>query len=1090
MKSLLLLFALFQFASLGFSQIVGDTLMKIVTPADHEMMDIDNDGDYDLVVVGYYDIVWYENEGNEEFGDANYIVEDITGHFGIEALDINGDGYMDFTAYYEDGTNRISWFENNADGTFTPHVITIIDGWEITYYFLDDDIDGDFDLIYSMMGDGVYRIPGNPDATFGPEEIIHDGSINYYRIYNTDFDNDGDRDLLMGTQDGMPDLSYLENLGGGSYAEPILILEALLQRPNIAEFADMDGDGDEDWILGFGYEYYGLKYYENTGEALADEYDFMESSGGGVAVGDMDLDGDLDIVGLFTHSQHKWIRGNGDGTFEEGEELPVDIWEDTGWLDALSSVHLYDFDADGDLEVYGETVQDYFYFMEYQNLFISEFNASGKIYADLNENGVWDDGEEGVDFPAFESDPDAETYYVYPNGDYFIGFPTEADISYTYAPVLPENWEISTPDADYTVLIDGITPHEDLDFGIYPTVAIDSIETDLIGAFPRCNDTINYWVNIDNYGTTRPGGIITLELDDSISYVSSAVTPDSVVAQNVYWSYDDLAWYDNYIFTVQVAMPDFLSEGEAVTSYLTTVVIDDGGTEVYAANDSLVQIIVCAYDPNDKVGFPYGVDEPGYISVDETYMDYTVRFQNTGSDTAFTVRIVDPIHENFNIETLEVLAKSHAMDWSINIYGQPEFLFEDIELPDSTTDFVGSQGFVKYRIYMDEGLPAGTPFENTAYIYFDANPSVETNTTLHTLYDCDTILNNVSMPLYICNGDSIFGTTDGFEVPSTTAFTWTVGGEVMEGDDFAYLELDPGEVEILVTASTGFCTANELFAVTVLSEIEPSELPIIPLCFGDSVEVFGTYQTVAGTYTETFLTEYGCDSTVIQEITPLAEVESTTLALISICAGESVEVFGELQTEAGTYSQTLETVEHGCDSIIFQEIAMYDITEVTINELTDDLLCMDEASIALTAEPAGGVFDGTGVDGETFDPAISGLGDYVVYYTFEDDNECTVIDSVSISVVDCLGNEEWDSNGITVYPNPFSDYTIVQFNRNFEVDEFAVILDLQGKQVRNYATLTGNQLKVEKGDLPQGVYLLQVLSADGGQIETVRLVVK
>jgi len=59
-----------------------------------------------------------------------------------------------------------------------------------------------------------------------------------------------------------------------------------------------------------------------------------------------------------------------------------------------------------------------------------------------------------------------------------------------------------------------------------------------------------------------------------------------------------------------------------------------------------------SFDPNDKYGYPLGYDggqiEPG------TRIDYDIRFQNTGTDTAFTVVIRDTLTEALDISTLKM----------------------------------------------------------------------------------------------------------------------------------------------------------------------------------------------------------------------------------------------------------------------------------------------------------------------------------------------------------------------------------------------------------------------------------------------------
>lgn len=142
--------------------------------------------------------------------------------------------------------------------------------------------------------------------------------------------------------------------------------------------------------------------------------------------------------------------------------------------------------------------------------------------------------------------------------------------------------------------------------------------------------------------------------------------------------------------------------------------------------------VVASYDPNDKHGFPRGYGEEHLIEPG-TALEYLVNFQNTGNDTAFLVVIRDTISEHLDITTLRPGASSHAYTWDIDGDDVLVFTYENILLPDSTTNLQGSQGFVEYKIEQREGLPLGTVIENRAAIYFDINDPIITNTTVHRL---------------------------------------------------------------------------------------------------------------------------------------------------------------------------------------------------------------------------------------------------------------------------------------------------------------------------------------------------------------------
>ena len=139
-----------------------------------------------------------------------------------------------------------------------------------------------------------------------------------------------------------------------------------------------------------------------------------------------------------------------------------------------------------------------------------------------------------------------------------------------------------------------------------------------------------------------------------------------------------------------------------------------------------------SFDPNDKQGFPKGVGSEHFIPRNEE-IEYLVRFQNTGTDTAFTVMIRDTISSKFDLATLRPGASSHAYDFSLFGPGVAQFTFPNIMLPDSNVNEAASHGFVKFTISPKAGLPDGTQLENQAGIYFDFNEPVITNRTLHTI---------------------------------------------------------------------------------------------------------------------------------------------------------------------------------------------------------------------------------------------------------------------------------------------------------------------------------------------------------------------
>ncbi len=142
------------------------------------------------------------------------------------------------------------------------------------------------------------------------------------------------------------------------------------------------------------------------------------------------------------------------------------------------------------------------------------------------------------------------------------------------------------------------------------------------------------------------------------------------------------------------------------------------------------QEVRASYDPNDKRAFPEGAWPEHFIEPGQE-IEYQIRFQNTGNDTAFQVVLLDTLSEWLDITSIQLGAASHPYAFDILPGRVLRFTFDDILLPDSTTNEPASQGFVWFRI--GQNAPLGVRIENRAAIYFDVNPPVITNTTFHTI---------------------------------------------------------------------------------------------------------------------------------------------------------------------------------------------------------------------------------------------------------------------------------------------------------------------------------------------------------------------
>lgn len=160
-------------------------------------------------------------------------------------------------------------------------------------------------------------------------------------------------------------------------------------------------------------------------------------------------------------------------------------------------------------------------------------------------------------------------------------------------------------------------------------------------------------------------------------------------------------------------------------------------TQYYTGNtipfiDIDCQQSIASFDPNDKAAQPLGYGVPHYIETN-TPLKYKIRFQNTGTDTAFNIVIIDTLSTNVNPASLQMGASSHPYTWELSGAGILTVSFEDILLVDSNANEPLSHGFFSYNINQVPNLTNGSIINNQAAIYFDFNPPIFTNTTLHTI---------------------------------------------------------------------------------------------------------------------------------------------------------------------------------------------------------------------------------------------------------------------------------------------------------------------------------------------------------------------
>ncbi len=206
------------------------------------------------------------------------------------------------------------------------------------------------------------------------------------------------------------------------------------------------------------------------------------------------------------------------------------------------------------------------------------------------------------------------------------------------------------------------------------------------------------------------------------------------------------------------------SLGTFVTGQITVIPEDD--------NDDFIEIdchvAIGSYDPNDKQVKPEGLTETDHFIDSTDVLEYIIRFQNTGTDTAFNVVIYDTLSAYLDITTIEPGSSSHPYTLDIFESNILRWAFENILLPDSNVNEPESNGFLKYKIHQVPGNTKGTVIENRAGIKFDFNEPVITNIVFNTVGNIDSI--TLNMPVIYAQDISVkvypnpFNSTTTFEI--------------------------------------------------------------------------------------------------------------------------------------------------------------------------------------------------------------------------------------------------------------------------------------------------------------------------------------
>ncbi|WP_055443371.1 T9SS type A sorting domain-containing protein [Lacinutrix himadriensis] len=711
--------------------------------------DFDGDGDMDFVSIFYGDneIAWFQNtNGQGDFSEPISVTKNISAGTSVSAADLDGDGDFDIIAsggeLFSSITRKLVWYENlDGLGNFGTEQIILADGtYTEAIHVADLDNDNDIDiLVVSAVSDKVIWFENiNGNGIFSTEQIITTETDSPQSVSTADLDSDGDLDVL--TTSLIDDkLAWYENTNGTGDFGVQQVISISGNGAIDAKAADFDNDGDLDIVLASRLDDT-VAWYENldgNGVFGAENIIYTDDNPGQaikVIAVDVDNDGDLDVLSASVEYAGVvvWFE-NVDGYGAFGEPQPII----TGDADLATGIYM-DIDV---ADVNQDGMIDILSAFEESNTLVWSINQGvvlneiyGIISTDLNNDGCSSGNVPTNGIMVLTDNTSGNLATFSTNSGVYQFFVGEGSYTTNATSNLPAYFEVSPSSFDSDFV--GIGNTEMQDFCIIPTASINDLN---ISIYPSINDprpgfNTTYQIVYKNVGTTQLGGDVTFEFDDAkLDFLNANETVASQTANTLTFNFTDLNPFETRTIDVvfNLFAPPTTNIGEVlITTATINPVTGDNTPEdnVFTLN----QTVIGSYDPND-----IRVLEGEQILLEDAdkYLHYIIRFQNTGTASAINVHVENVLDHKLDWTTMQLESLSHTGSVEIKDGVNVSFIFDDINLADSTSDEPNSHGFIAYKIKPKSDVVVGNVIHNTADIFFDFNPAIVTNTVSTEIVD-------------------------------------------------------------------------------------------------------------------------------------------------------------------------------------------------------------------------------------------------------------------------------------------------------------------------------------------------------------------
>ena len=956
---------------------------------------------------------------SEAISQQHFIPHDVTygSHTGqISLADIDGDSDLDMVAFYNND-KLLAWYNNDGTGYFDSLiVISKRDSNLYGGYPADLDNDGNIDIVIGGYNDVIwYKNLGA--GIFGPEQTITNNVDIVTSVFASDLDNDSLIDVISASY-GDSILAWYKNLGNGNFGPQQIISTNVTWSYTI--FAnDIDVDGNSD-ILYSSYDANKVAWHKNLSAGVFGSEQIITNNAVGaygLMTADLDNNNLPDIITSHaggTNNKITWHKNLGGGNFS-----PETIINNT--LEIPRYFYPADFDMDGDLDiVLTSWNEDSLVWKENlgggnfgpNQLISATLDGPNSVYAgDLNGDGSMDIVAGGTESSSIE------VYINHGTGLFDLNQTISnatADVMCVYADDLDNDGQIDILSASHT----------DNKIAWYKNLGNKEFSLQKVISSTR----------------TEARSVVAADLDnDGFKDVISAAYGDT------------LAWHKN-LENGNFSEPQKIPDASNTKIVKIGDIDNDGLLDIVFFKNQINNIYMVKNLGNGSFGpmqFLYHLVGTLTLDIDDvnndSYPDIVF-----GSGSTVSVGMNDGTGGFLAVQNLNIAN------------GAVSLCLEDMD-NDGFTDIVytgniGSLRVVKW--YPNDGLGNFT------------NSILVSELPYYSYTICTTDIDNDNDPDIVTatgGGNTSNGVVYWFENLGAGSFAPAQSIDSLGGDMVCIFpsDLDNDGDHDLTIALQG------LSMVKWLENPLNNLVDTIIICANDSAIIFGNWVSQPGDYTDTLTNALGGDSINIirlenyQSYFPVDTVE--------ICQGESYEFHGQVLDTAGAYSATLQSV-HGCDSIVELPLVVIPAPAVSISPFTPDSVSIDTSLIALPlAIPAGGIYSGTGVTAPVFDPALAGLGEFWISYTFTDTiTGCSGQDSTLIKVYNPIGIEELENPEVKLYPNPGTGNFVLTGTNLQSVH----VRTFTGKLVKKARIKNRSEVHFNLLGQAKGIYFVHIINDD------------